>query len=225
MGSVILFDLDGTVADSIELILSSARHAFSGFAGRAPDDDEWRAGIGRPLLSVLREYSADESEAQRLLARYREYQLEHHDSLLRPYPGLHDVLNELGARGHRLGIVTSKADWLAERALEHLGIREKFEVLIGCDSCVNHKPHPEPVERALALMNVPSSSAIYVGDSPHDVECGRAAGVATIGVTWGAFTRSELEASGADTVIDEVSSLVKAVGTLSGRRIRVGSPQ
>jgi pyrophosphatase PpaX len=72
---------------------------------------------------------------------------------------------------------------------------------------VNHKPHPEPVERALALLGVGAKNALFVGDSPHDVESGRAAGVMTVGVAWGAFTRAELERSGADVVIDRVDEL------------------
>ena len=218
----VLFDLDGTVADSIELILSSARHAFIGFAGQAPSDEDWRRSIGRPLLSVLQEYAGgDEDEAQRLLARYRTFQLEHHDRLLRPYPGLLEVLEQLKASGYELGIVTSKSDWLAERALDHLGMRSLFSVLVGCDTCVNHKPHPEPVERALALMGADAAQAVYVGDSPHDMRSGRAANVRTLGVTWGAFGREELVAGGAQLVIDTVPELRAAVMQLMPMSPRV----
>jgi pyrophosphatase PpaX len=219
MHSAIFFDLDGTVADSIELILNSARHAFVGFNGQAPSDEEWRAGIGRPLLSVLREYASNEDEAQRLLARYREYQMAHHDTLLRPYPGLREALDELSALGYRMGIVTSKADWLAQRAIDHLGLTGLFPVLVGCDTCVNHKPHPEPVERGLALLGASSAASVYVGDSPHDIESGRAAGVRTIGVTWGAFSRTELENAGADIVIDAVPELVRSVKRVLGATV------
>jgi pyrophosphatase PpaX len=212
MPSTVLFDLDGTIADSIELILSSARHAFIGFDGRAPSDEEWRMGIGRPLMAVLREYAGgNEDEAQRLFNRYREFQLEHHDRLLRSYPQMTETLGDLAAAGHTMGIVTSKSDWLAQRAVDFLGLSSRFSVLVGCDTCVNHKPHPEPVERALALLRADKASAIYVGDSPHDILCGRAAGVGTVGVTWGAFGREELEASGADLVIDIVTDLPEAV--------------
>ena len=212
MSRAVLFDLDGTVADSIELILSSARHAFIGFAGKAPNDEEWRAGIGRPLMSVLREWAGgDEDETQRLFTRYREFQLEHHDGLLRPYPGMLEALRELSAEGFQMGIVTSKSDWLAQRAVDFLGMTDLFPVLVGCDTCVNHKPHPEPVERALAILGTPPASAVYVGDSPHDIQSGVAAGVGTIGVTWGAFGREPLQASGADLVIDSVPELPAAV--------------
>jgi pyrophosphatase PpaX len=213
-----LFDLDGTLVDSIELILDSARFAFVGFDGHAPTDDEWRAGIGRPLQTVLREYAPDQAEADRLLARYREYQLEHHDRLLHAYDGVVPALRALAAAGHPLALVTSKSDWLARRALELIGVSDLFPVLVGCDICTNHKPHPEPVERALALLGVPGSNAIFVGDSPHDVESGRAAGVYTVAVTWGAFTREEMERSGADVVIHDVSGL-------SGLAARFAAPR
>jgi pyrophosphatase PpaX len=208
----ILFDLDGTLVDSIELILGSARHAFIGFAGHIPTDNEWRAGIGRPLQAVLLEYtSGDQTEADRLLGRYREYQLEHHDRLLAAYDGVVDTLRALSAAGHPMAIVTSKSDWLAQRALDFVGIGDLFGALVGCDTCVNHKPHPEPVERALALLGEESSNALFVGDSPHDIQSGLAAGVYTVGATWGAFSRDEMLASGADIVIDDITDLPAAI--------------
>jgi pyrophosphatase PpaX len=219
MPPALLFDLDGTLVDSIELILGSARHAFIGFAGHVPTDDEWRAGIGRPLQAVLREYaSGDEMEAERLLGRYREYQLEHHDRLLTAYDGVVDTLRALSAQGHPMAIVTSKSDWLAQRALEFVGISDLFGALVGCDTCVNHKPHPEPVERALALLGEETSNALFVGDSPHDIQSGLAAGVYTVGATWGAFTREEMLASGADIVIDDITDLPAVIQAFSGKR-------
>ena len=208
MPPALLFDLDGTLVDSIELILSSARHAFVGFAGHAPTDDEWRASIGRPLQKVLLEYSSgDGIEAERLLGRYREYQLEHHDRLLHAYDRVVDTLRALSAAGHPLAIVTSKSDWLARRAVEYVGISDLFPVLVGCDTCINHKPHPEPVQRALALLGAEPANALFVGDSPHDIESGRAAGVYTVGATWGAFTAAEMATSGADVLIDDIAQL------------------
>ena len=207
MRPAILFDLDGTLIDSIELILGAARHAFIGFDGRAPTDEEWRAGIGRPLQTVLREYAPDDAEAARLFGRYRAYQLEHHDRLVRPYEGVVDTVQWLADQGHPMALVTSKADWLAEKALVLVGLDRLIPTIVGCDTCVNHKPHPEPVERALDLLGGTAGNALFVGDSPHDVESGRAAGVMTVGVTWGAFTREEMERAGADVVIDRVEEL------------------
>ena len=219
MPTALLFDLDGTLVDSIELILNSARHAFVGFAGRAPSDDEWRAGIGRPLVTMFREFAPDEPEVERLIARYREYQLANHDRLLRAYEGIVPLIGELAAAGHPMALVTSKTDWLAKRALEHVGLGAAIPLIVGCDSCTRHKPHPEPVERALALLGAAPEEALFVGDSPHDVEAGRAAGVHTIGVTWGAFTREEMERSGADVVVNDVPGLRAAIDAFGSRSV------
>ena len=215
MRPALLFDLDGTLIDSIELIMSSMRHAFDGHGSGAPTDDQWRALIGRPLVDSFREFVPDEPDVERLIGRYREYQLLHHDRLVRPYDGVVDAIRGFAAAGHPLALVTSKADWLAKRALVHVGLDDAFPVVVGCDSCTRHKPHPEPVERALALLDSPALHAIFVGDSPHDVEAGRAAGVYTVGVTWGAFTRDEMARAGADLVIHQVEELAGAVARFS----------
>jgi pyrophosphatase PpaX len=110
----LLFDLDGTLIDSIELILGAMRHAFTGFDGDAPTDEQWRAGIGIPLHTALRRYASDDAEVERLFGRYREYQLEHHDRLIRPYDGIVDAIKAFAAAGHPMALVTSKSDWMAE---------------------------------------------------------------------------------------------------------------
>jgi len=217
MRPAILFDLDGTLIDSIELILGAARHAFDGFAGRVPTDEEWRTGIGRPLHTVLREYASDDTEAAMLFGRYRAYQLEHHDRLIQPYEGVVETVRSLAGAGHPMALVTSKSDWMALKALVLVGLDRLIPTIVGAESCVNHKPHPEPVERALALLGVSSGDAIFVGDSPHDVQSGRAAGVRTVGVTWGAFTAEEMRRSGADVVIDRVEALREVVARFSAR--------
>lgn len=216
--TALLFDLDGTLIDSIELIMRSMRHAFDGYGAAAPTDGEWRALIGRPLVDAFREFVPAEPDVERLIGRYREYQLEHHDRLVRPYDGIVAAIQGFAAAGYPMALVTSKADWLAARALVHVGLDAAIPVVVGCDSCTRHKPHPEPVERALALLRSAPGDAIFVGDSPHDVESGRAAGVRTIGVTWGAASREELARAGADLVIDDVEQLPAAVrGMAAGR--------
>lgn len=217
MPDALLFDLDGTLIDSIELIMRSMRHAFDGHPTASPTDAEWRALIGRPLRDSFREFVTEEAEVDHLFGRYREYQLEHHDRLVRPYDGIVAAIQGFAAAGHPMAIVTSKADWLALRALAHVGLDTAISVVVGCDSCTRHKPHPEPVERALALLRAAPEDAIFVGDSPHDVESGRAARVRTIGVTWGASGRDELARAGADLVIDDVELLPAAVRSLAAR--------
>lgn len=214
----VLFDLDGTIVDSIELIMNSGRYAFEGFTGRMPTEDEWRAGIGRPLAVMFREYATDEDEVKRLIVRYREYQLANHDRLIRAYDGIVPVVRQLAGAGHPMALVTSKSGWLALRALQYVELESEIPVIVGEDVCERHKPHPEPVHRALAELGASPGLAVFVGDSPHDVEAGRAAGVYTIGVTWGAFTRTEMQASGADVVLHDVAALPAAIAEFVAAR-------
>src|SRR5918993_1092432 len=133
MRPALLFDLDGTLVDSIELIMRSMHHAFDGHPGHVPTDDEWRARIGRPLADSFREFVANEPEVDRLIGRYREYQLAHHDRLLRAYDGIVEAIRRFAAAGHPMALVTSKADWLAARALAHVGLDDMIPVVVGCD--------------------------------------------------------------------------------------------
>src|SRR5437764_14189088 len=93
----VLFDLDGTLIDSIELILNSAKHAFRERAGHVPSDAEWLTGVGIPLATMFRRYAADDDEVQALIAKYREYQLANHDRLVRCYHRVVETVDALRA--------------------------------------------------------------------------------------------------------------------------------
>src|SRR5512133_441444 len=189
----LLFDLDGTLVDTIELLLSSVRHAFAERAARrpgglAPSDAEWIAGIGTPLRAQLSAYARDDADLAALVDSYRAYQREHHDRLTRCYDGIVDVVRALKARGHPTAIVTSKADDIAHRTLAHVGLAPLMDVVVGVDATTRHKPDPEPVLFALdRLGGYSPTEALFVGDSPHDVRAGNAAGVATVAALWGPF--------------------------------------
>jgi pyrophosphatase PpaX len=191
----VLFDLDGTLIDSIELILNSAKHAFRDREGHVPSDAEWLTGVGIPLATMFRRYARDDGEVDALIAKYREYQLEHHDRLVRCYDQVVDTVNTLRGASHPLGIVTSKTGWLARRGLSHVGLEAHFDVIVGCDSCDRHKPDPLPVFVALEQLGYEPDQAVFVGDSVYDMEAGNAAGVTTVAALWGPFTREDLVAS------------------------------
>ncbi|MEJ7812245.1 MAG: HAD-IA family hydrolase [Gemmatimonadaceae bacterium] len=212
---VVLFDLDGTLVDSIELILCSFRHACATELGRVPPDAEWLAGIGTPLVTQMRAFAESEAQLAALIAAYRDYQREHHDRLIRDYDGVRETLGELAARGHPMALVTSKADPLAVRALEFTGLRQYLPVIVGCDSCARHKPHPEPVLLALRLLGVEPADALFVGDSPYDIEAGNGAGVATVAALWGPFSREVLEHAGPTYVIAHIRELTAIVALAS----------
>ena len=203
----VLFDLDGTLIDTIELILSSARHAFDGWPRGVPTDEEWVRGIGTPLVSQLREYAETEEEVALLLERYRAYQNIHHDRLTRCYDDVPAAIAALAKHGHRLGVVTSKASAIAHRSLTHVGLDRYFDVVVGYDETQRHKPHPEPVMTGLARLGVSPHHAAYVGDSPHDIHAGNAAGVVTVAALWGPFGRETLAAAGPNHFIECMADL------------------
>ncbi len=213
----VLFDLDGTLIDSIELILNSARHAFRGRDGRVPDDAEWLSGVGIPLATMFRRYARDEADVQALIATYREYQLEHHDRLTRCYDEVVETVDFLRAAGHPCGIVTSKTEWLARKGLEHVGLARHFDVIIGCDSCERHKPDPEPVLLALDRLSYATDEAVFVGDSVHDMFAGNAAGVATIAALWGPFSREDLVAAQPRFWLERIRDLPALVASIQAR--------
>ena len=203
----VLFDLDGTLIDSIELILNSARHAFTGREGHVPSDAEWLTGVGIPLATMFRRYARDEDDVDALIARYREYQLANHDRLVRSYDTVADTVTSLRGAGHPLAIVTSKTGWLAKRGLDTVGLGSHFEVIVGCDSSERHKPDPEPVLMALERLSYQPHEAVFVGDSIYDMQAGNAAGVKTIAALWGPFSREDLVASAPDFYLERMGDL------------------
>ena len=190
--STFLFDLDGTLIDSIELILRSYRHTMRLHRGHEPSDDVWMEGLGTPLWVQFRHFTEDPAEIEAMVATYRAYNLAHHDELVRPYDGVVEAVRALRAREKTLGLVTSKMRSGALRGLRVAGLEDAFQVIVGADEVTHPKPHPEPVLMALERLRAPAAGAVFVGDSRHDVECGRAAGVKTAAVLWGPFDRAHL---------------------------------
>lgn len=197
----VLYDFDGTLADSTELIMRCYRHTMDAHLGHVPPDEEWLSGFGMTLETQLRRFARDEAEAGRMLDTYRGYQDSIHDELLRPFPGAVETVAELERRGYRLAIVTSKHRRSAMRGMELCGLVSHFDVIVTPEDVTEPKPHPEPVLFALEKLGVTAEEAIFIGDSPHDVASGKAAGTRTAGVLWGPFPRAALENAGADALL------------------------
>ena len=191
--STFLFDLDGTVVDSIELILRSYRHTMRTHRGEEPPDELWLQGLGTPIWVQLRHWTDDPDEIAAMVETYRDYNMTHHDDLVRPYDGIVEVVRWLKQRGNRLGLVTSKVRSGAVRGLRVAALEAAFDVIVGADEVKNPKPHPEPVLVALAQLGARSDETVFIGDSRFDIVSGRAAGVKTAAALWGPFPRSHLE--------------------------------
>lgn len=203
-----LFDLDGTLIDSVELILASFRHTMQVHLGWVPDEAAWLSGLGTPLWAQFQRYTNDRALIDAMLQTYQAHNAAHHDALVREYPGVRDALDALKARGARLGVVTSKKRDSTARGLARCRLDGLFDVVITADDVERHKPDPYPVTRALEQLALGPETAIFVGDSPHDMAAGRGAGVATAAVLWGPFPRQALAPCEPDHWLDRPDQLL-----------------
>lgn len=204
----VLFDLDGTLLDSVDLIVDSYHHALAAHSLPPMTRDEILAGLGTTLYTVFGRMTDSTETIATWVATYREYNLAHHDSRARAYPGTVDMVRQIKASGKRLGLVTSKNRSGAERGLRLMGLEGVMDVIIGADDVTKPKPDPEPVLLALERLGASADTAIFVGDSHHDIHSGRAAGVMTAGVTWGPFDRAHLEFAAPDFYCDTPAELL-----------------
>ena len=208
----VLYDFDGTLADSTALIMRCYRHTMSTHLGHVPPDEDWLSGFGMTLETQLRRYARDEAEVEQMLGTWRTYQDGIHDDMLRPFPGAAETVAELDRRGYRLAIVTSKHRRSAMRGMELCGIVSHFDVIITPEDVSQPKPHPEPVLLALDKLGIAPGEALFVGDSPHDVASGKAAGTMTAGVLWGPFPREALEKARPDALLDAQRDVLRLLG-------------
>ena len=202
----VVFDLDGTVVDTVELIVESFRYTTSTVLGEVLPDELILAGVGRPLRAQMERLSAD--RAQELYDVYREYNHRRHDELIRGYDGIEEVLDTLKAAGRRTGIVTSKSRDTTAMAFRAVGLEKHFDVVVTATDTTEHKPSPAPLQLCLRRLGATADGSIYVGDSPFDIEAGLAAAMATAAVAWGVFGRDALLAAGPDFWLDEPRDLL-----------------
>src|SRR3954452_9383617 len=206
-----LFDLDGTLIDSIRLILDSYHHTLTQHNLPARSDEDWLRGVGTPLAVQFSEWRESPDVLDAMITTYREYNLKNHDSMVTIYPGVLEAVREIKSAGIQTGLVTSKNRQGALRGLTLVGLEALMDVMVCADEVSNPKPHPEPVEKAVALLGAEPARTVYVVDSIHDMHSGRAAGVKTAAALWGPFGRSHLESAGPDFWLEKPEDLVGLV--------------
>ncbi|MDE0830623.1 MAG: HAD-IA family hydrolase [Vicinamibacterales bacterium] len=191
--STVLFDLDGTLIDSTELIMTSFRHTMRTHLDAVPSEAEWRSGFGTPLRPQLARFARDAAEVEVMVETYRSCQRLYHDRLVSAFPDIVRVVARLAASQIPLAIVTSKNREATLHGLRHCGLEAYFDVVVTSDDVTRHKPEPAPVIEALARLDRPAHGTLFIGDSPFDCMAGHAAGVSTAAVRWGPFACAELE--------------------------------
>lgn len=211
----VLFDLDGTLIDTVELIRVSFRYATKAVLGYELPDEVTMRNVGQPLARQFRDMAPE--HADELLRVYREFNALHHDELARDYPGTLETLEVLRSRGLRMGIVTSKGTTAATRGIDRFGLREFMTAIVTADDTPRHKPDPLPVELGAALVGVELGYCIYVGDSPHDMQAGISAGALATAALWGAFSREDVLAPGPPFALEHISDLPAMLDGDAGR--------
>jgi pyrophosphatase PpaX len=207
--STAVFDLDGTLADTIHLIVESYQHAFRTILGHEEEPTVIRSWIGRPLIGAFRDHSPE--HADELYATYLQWNADNTERLIRGYEGVREVLADLGAAGVHVGVATSKRRESAQQAMDILGLGEHVEVLVAMEDTDKHKPDPTPLLLALERMGRSGTGAVYVGDAVVDVLAGKAAGMDTVAVTWGAGEPDALHGVRPSVVVSTADELRAAL--------------
>lgn len=202
--AAVLFDFDGTLIDTTDLIFQSYQHALQAEIGVRARPEELFAGYGRPLPVSFRAILGERGDLpagavsddliERLTRAYRTFNQEHHDRLTRPFPGVREMLEALRASEVPLGLVTSKMRAMALRGLNLIAIADYFDTLVFMEDSTRHKPSPDPLWLALDRLGLRSRAGdvVYVGDSIHDVAAGQAADLQTGAALWGPFPEDML---------------------------------
>ena len=198
--SAVFFDLDGTLADTVDLIIRCYRHMVEVHREEPMDDEFWLSTMGRPLRDQIRELVSDEEEVERMANTYATYQRTIHDDMVKPFPGAVETVEALKAAGTRVAVVTSKRRRMAVRTIKCCGLEGAFDLLVCADDVTKGKPDPEPVRLALHTLGLSRQPerVLFVGDAPYDVLSGRAAGTRTAAVEWGSYSRAVLSEAGPD---------------------------
>lgn len=217
--AAVLFDLDGTLIDTVELIRDSFRYATAQVLGEALPDAITMAKVGQPLMTQFLDMAPD--HAEELLRVYRAYNMAHHDELAKAYPGTKETLEVLAAREVKMGVVTSKGTEGAMRGLDLFNLSHFFEVVVSADDVPIHKPDPYPLEFAAALMAVPLEYCVYLGDSPHDMQAAVDGDAISVAALWGAFTRDEVLAPHPAFALERIGQLPELLdGAIERYRVR-----
>lgn len=190
----VLFDLDGTLLDTYDLLITTFRHATRIVLGESIPDEVLMAKVGQPLNTQMWDFTDDPAVHEELCRVYRAYNAEIHDDKIKLFSGTVPMLERLKEAGYPLAVVTSKRHEVAMRGLDRFDLTSYFDFLIGSDDWTEHKPHPGPVMHGCDRLGLAPETCLYVGDSPFDMQAGNGAGCPTAAALWGMFPQAVLEA-------------------------------
>ncbi len=204
--TTLLFDVDGTLIDTNELIIDSFLHTLEHFCPGQYGREDVIPFIGPTLEETFSSIDADRTDE--MVQVYRKFNVGRHDAMVKEFTGVSEAIIALKDAGYKLGIVTSKMNRLAIKGLNLYDLDRYFDCIIGCDDIVKPKPDAEPVLKALSLLQATPEEALMVGDRHHDILAGKNAGTGTVGVSWSLLGRSYLEKYQPDYIIDDMKELL-----------------
>lgn len=206
-----LFDLDGTIMDTNELIIRSFLESLDGVAEQGLSREHIIPRMGLTLQAQMQHFSGLE-EVSHLVSAYREVNLRLHDEYVKSFPYVNEVLKNLHEQGIQIGVVTTKMRLTTEKGLKFVGLYDYIDAIVTVDDVINAKPHPEPVLMAMEQLGADPASTIMVGDSTVDIESAEAAGAVSVGVAWSLKGGQILREAGAQHIIEDMRELYAFAG-------------
>lgn len=206
----LLFDLDGTLIDTNELIISSFLHTLDHYYPNKYAREDVLPFIGPSLATTFG--GMDAGRVDEMIKTYREYNLTHHDMLVTEFEGVFETVRTLKENNFKLGIVTTKLSPVVFKGLRLTGLDQFFETVVALDHVEKEKPDPEPVLKALHLLDSTPERAIMVGDNYHDILAGKNAGTYTAGVAWSLKGREFLAGYKPDYMLENMADILPIVG-------------
>lgn len=183
MIDTIIFDFDGTLINTNDVIIAAWQHTYRKYLNCEKPVEHITKCFGEPLLiTMAREFPGVEPEESAEV--YRKHQRDRADELVKLFPGIVDMLKVLKEKGFKLGIVTSRTGESTDFYLNKFGIADYFDGVVSCDDTDKHKPDPEPLLLGLKKLGAEKDCTLMIGDSPFDMKCANNAGVRTVLVDW-----------------------------------------
>lgn len=212
-----LFDLDGTILDTNELILQSFQYTLDRFYPGKYRREDILLHMGKPLLEQMQIFGPE--RAEEMVRVYREHNLKMHDKLIREFPHVSETLHTLYKMGMKLGVVTTKQRLTAMMGLRFFGLEKLFSAIITMEDVRHHKPHPEPVLSAMERLHAEKERTLMVGDSPVDLDAAHAAGVDAAAVAWSLKPIEILQKSKPELILHDIRELLPlASSSVEGRK-------
>lgn len=206
----ILLDLDGTLINTNELIINSFIYTLEKYYPGKYNRETLIPHFGKPLYDQMALFS-DEKVAAELVEVYREHNLKNHDEMVKEYPYVKEVLNQLKNMGVTLGVVTTKMVKTTRMGLELFGLDSFMSTVVTYEDTKLHKPAPAPVMLAMERLNANPDSTLMVGDSQYDIQAAQRAGVTAVGVSWSIKGLDFIKQFNPDYIIDDFRDLIPIV--------------